>query len=152
MKNEDFTNLDTEEDYPQYPPFLTEPSSSVRQLHPAATSERSLPKYVIGIAGEEQIDEVDFLNTEPRSHKSREVVDRNQFVKRTRPVFELDESPFSRRSSRFVHFDGIPIGNTRAESADFNRFRRYYYNPSHDVRNSRNIQNGYYVASKVFVR
>jgi hypothetical protein len=137
----EFSSFDNE-DYPPYPPFLTEQSvRQQQQLSSDVTPEKSLPKYVIGVAGEEGTED-NFFDTKPRSPTvRRQTVYSDQFVRQAHPdATELDESPFARRSLRYVNVEEPP----RYNRARFNRRRA-----AEDIPYSRNIRNGYYVASKV---
>lgn len=154
QQQQEFENF-PREDYPQYPPFLTEESvREQKQLLPVGTTttttERILPNYVIGVAEEERTDEGNFFNLKPRVLRgSRQTIYRDdlprprdrQFVRRVRPVQHLDDSPFARRSSRLVNFDQVPM---RRRTDNHNR-------PSSYVPNSRNLRNGYYsTATQVY--
>jgi len=134
----EFNSFDND-DYPPYPPFLTEQSiSQQQQLSPDATPERSLPKYVIGVAGEDGTED-NFFDTKPRSPTvRRQSLYRDQFVRRPS---ELDESPFARRSLRYVNAEEPPR---------YNRARSIHPRTASEIRRySRNIRNGHYIASKV---
>lgn len=145
----EFNSFDSD-DYPQYPPFLTEQSArqqqQAQQLSPDATPERSLPKYVIGVAGEDGTED-NFFDTKPAHHAPtvrRHSLYRDQLVRRPSAQPQqllLDESPFARRSLRYANANEEPRYNgprsNRRSTAE--EIRRY----------SRNIRNGHYIASKV---
>ncbi|KAI9563851.1 hypothetical protein GHT06_011318 [Daphnia sinensis] len=154
----EFNSFDSE-DYPRYPPYLTEQSvRQQQQLSPDVTllEKNSLPKYVIGVAGEAAADEDNFFQTKVvrstpvrRTHHHQSG-HREQFVRRARPAIELDESPFARRSLRYVNYeDDVPPRYNRARSSDLTHHRRA---AARDLPYDRNIRNGYYVASKVLWR
>ncbi len=139
----EFNSFDND-DYPPYPPFLTEQSARQQQqaqLSPDATPERSLPKYVIGVAGEDATED-NFFDTKPHHAPTvrRHSLYRDQFVRRPSAQL-LDESPFARRSLRYANTNEKPRYN-RARSN-----RRSTAEETH--RYSRNIRNGHYIASKV---
>ncbi|XP_057378617.1 uncharacterized protein LOC130700651 [Daphnia carinata] len=149
----EFNSFDSET-YPLYPPYLTEQSvRQQQQLSPDVTREKNLPKYVIAVGGQEATDEEDdFFQTKVartparRAHQSGQ---RDQFVRRARPAIELDESPFARRSLRYVNYeDDVPQRYNRARSSDLTHRRR----AAHELPHDRNIRNGYYIASKVLWR
>jgi hypothetical protein len=142
----EFNSFDND-DYPPYPPFLTEQSlRQQQQLSPdvSPAAEKSLPKYVIGVAGEEGTED-NFFDTKPRSPST---VRRQQTIyqpdsRQTVPA-ELDESPFARRTLRYVNVeDLLPRYNNRPSR--FNRRR----SAAEDISSKRNIRNGHYIASKV---
>lgn len=134
------------ENYPRYPPFLTEQSvRQQQQLSPDVTAEKiSLPKYVIGVAGEELVDKDNFYQKQRRTPARRQSGHRDQFVRRVHPAIELDESPFARRSLRNVNFDDIPHRYNRDRSSESPGRRA-----AEDIPYDRNIRNGYHAASKV---
>ncbi|KAK4027150.1 hypothetical protein OUZ56_016162 [Daphnia magna] len=145
----EFNSFDSE-NYPRYPPYLTEQSvRQQQQLSSDVTLENNLPKYVIGVGGQEPTDGDNFFQTKRsartparRAHQSGH---RDQFVRPARPAIELDESPFARRSLRYVNSDDVPPRYNRARSSDFTQGRR----AAQHLPDDRNIRNGYYVASKV---
>lgn len=121
------------EDYPLYPPFLTEQSvRQQQQLLPAKTSEKNFPRYVIGVAQEQRHDDDKFFDSNSRSGKSafRQTIYRGQLAKGFRtPAVELDDSPFAQRSLEFVNYDKKLNRNGRGLFQSFDNDRIY----RHDV-------------------
>lgn len=117
-----FINSNRQEDYPEYPPFLTSEESvrQQQQLLPASSSSKmarnSLPKYVIGVEGEERLDDI-FQQPEPeRLVAPRQTIFRGQLPSSKRPVSDeivLDESPFAKRSLRMANYDNNRRYNRR---------------------------------------
>lgn len=147
-----FINSNRQEDYPEYPPFLNSQQSvkqqqQQRQLLPSSSStsskmaRSSFPKYVIGVAGEERLDDI-FQQPEPQplvAAAPRQTIFRGQLQSSRRPASDdivLDESPFAKRSLRYANYDNN--GHRR-----YNRRQSRSYTPR-QFQATRKIRNPHY--------